>query len=218
MQLAGFGDGIAFLAGVHNKQRTGELLHVLDAAQILLQLGDLALELDNFLLGQHGKGAVCLHLAQLGQTVHPGPHGLKVGEHTAQPTSVDIVHAYALSLFADGVLSLLLGADEQQGLAIGGQVAHKVIGLFQLANGLLQVNDIDTVALRVDVRSHFRVPAAGLMSEMDASLQQLLHGYDCHCLFLLFGCSLHPCHLLCRPKGPGSGSAGVCGRALRTRT
>ena len=41
--------------------------------------------------------------------------------------------------------------------------------------GLVQVDDMDTVALRVDIRLHLRIPALGLVSEVDARLQHLLH-------------------------------------------
>ena len=122
-------------------------------------------------------------MLQLGQAVDTGAHGLEVGQHAAQPTGVDIELADTLGLFLDGILGLLLGADKQDGLAVGGQITDKVVGLFQLLHRLLQVNDIDAVALRVDVRGHFGVPASGLVAEVDASFQQLLHGYDCHCVF-----------------------------------
>jgi len=105
------------------------------------------------------------------------------------PAGIDIVHIAAQGLVLDGLLSLLLGTHEQQGLAILGQLAHEVIGLLQLLYGLLQVDDIDAVALRVNVGSHLGVPAAGLVAEVDTGLQQGLHGYDvlvCHvCSFLL---------------------------------
>ena len=42
VQLAGLGDGVVLLAGVNDEQSAGELLHVLHAAQVLLQLVDLA--------------------------------------------------------------------------------------------------------------------------------------------------------------------------------
>ena len=117
-------------------------------------------------------------------------HGLEVGHHAAQPTSVDIELTAAGGLLTDGFLGLLLGAHEQQGLAALRQGADEVIGLLQLADGLLQVHDIDAVALRVDIGSHLGVPTAGLVTEVDARLQQGLHGYDariCHsCVFLQF--------------------------------
>ena len=180
MQLAGLIDGIALLAGVNHEQRAGELLHLDHAAQILLQLGDLAQVLHDFLLGQHVKGAVLLHLLELVQTLHAAAHGLEVGEHAAQPAGVDIVHADALGLFLDGLLSLLLGADEQQGLAGLAQGADEAVGLLQLLHGLLQVDDIDAVALGVNIGGHLGVPATGLVAEVDARLEKLLHRYDCH--------------------------------------
>ena len=181
------GDGVALLAGVHDEQGAGQLLHFLHAAQVLLQLLDLAQVLDDFLLGQHVEGAVGLHGLQLVQTVDTGAHGLEVGHHAAQPAGVDIVHTAAGSLVLDGLLRLLLGAHEQQGLAVLRQLTHEGIGLLQLLHGLLQVDDIDAVALRVDIGSHLGVPAAGLMTEVYTGLQQGLHGYDvliCHfCCF-----------------------------------
>ena len=174
----GLGDGVALLAGVHDEQGAGQLLHFLHAAQVLLQLLDLAQVLDDFLLGQHIEGAVGLHGLELVQAVDTGAHGLEVGHHAAQPTGVDIVHIAAQSLFLDGLLSLLLGAHEQQGLAALGQLTHEVIGLLQLLHGLLQIDDIDAVALGVNVGGHLGVPAAGLVTEVDTGLQQGLHGYD----------------------------------------
>ena len=40
--------------------------------------------------------------------------------------------------------------------------------------GLQQVDDVDPVALAVDVAAHARVPAPGLVAEVEARLQQLL--------------------------------------------
>ena len=176
-------NGIALLAGVDDENGAGQLLHFLYAAQILLQLFDLAQVLHNFLLGQHVKGAVFLHLLELGQTIHTAAHGLEVGEHTAQPTGIDIVLTAAGSFFLDGFLRLLLGADEQERAAVLRQVQHEVVSLFQLLDGFLQINNVDAVALRIDIGSHFGVPAAGLVTEVDASFEQLLHGYNvliCH--------------------------------------
>src|SRR5699024_3674188 len=59
-QLVGLGDSNVLLAGINDKQRTGELVHVLDTAHELLQLLDLELQLVYFLLGQTLEGAVLL--------------------------------------------------------------------------------------------------------------------------------------------------------------
>src|SRR5690606_22890172 len=46
---------------------------------------------------------------------------------------------------------------------------------------LLQIDDVDAVAVGEDEPLHLRVPATGLVPEMRAAVEQLLHGYDSHC-------------------------------------
>ena len=89
-------------------------------------------------------------------------------------------------LFLDGVGRLLLGADEEDGLAVLSQLSDEVVGFLELLDGFLKVNDVDAVALTVDVLGHLGVPAAGLVTEVDTGLEQLLHGYDCHLVFSFF--------------------------------
>ena len=155
-------------------------LHVLDAAQVLVQLGHLELELDDFLLGQQVERAVLLHGLELLHTVDALTDGAEVGHHAAQPASVDIVHAAAGSLVTDGLLSLLLGADEQDLAALCSGVANEVVSLIELLHGLLQVDDVDAVALGEDVLCHLGVPAAGLVTEVHTCFEKLLHRNDCH--------------------------------------
>src|SRR5205814_2950736 len=45
---------------------------------------------------------------------------------------------------------------------------------------LLKVDDVDPVPLHEDEALHLRVPAAGLMSEVDSGLEELLHRDDGH--------------------------------------
>ena len=77
-------------------------------------------------------------------------------------------------------MGLLLGAHEQQALAVLRQLTDEVVSLLQLLHGLLQVDDIDPIALSEDVGSHLGVPPTGLVAEVYAGLQQLFHRYDCH--------------------------------------
>ena len=90
------------------------------------------------------------------------------------------MHAAAGSLVTDGILSLLLGADEQDLAALSSGVAHEVVSLIQLLHGLLQVDDVDAVALGEDVLSHLGVPTTGLVTEVDTCFEKLFHRYDCH--------------------------------------
>ena len=87
---------------------------------------------------------------------------------------------HLLGVGLDRVLRLLLGADEQHDAAVGDQVADERVGGLDPRQRLLQIDDVDAVALAVDESLHLRVPAAGLVSEVDTGLEQLAHGDDCH--------------------------------------
>ena len=177
MQLLSLGDGNFFLARVYDEHGGRHLLHPRNTAHELIQLLNLKLEFCDLFLRQQIKRAICLHGAQLLEALNTALDGLEVGQHTAEPTGVDIWHLAAGRLLTDGILCLLLGADKEHLVAVGSELADKVIGLFELADRLLKVDDVDTVALCEDVTGHFGVPPAGLMAEVDACLKQLLHGY-----------------------------------------
>src|SRR5690625_7734798 len=54
------------------------------------------------------------------------------------------------------------------------------MGHVDVRQGLHQVDDVDAVALGEDEAADLGVPASGLVHEMDAALQELAHGDDCH--------------------------------------
>jgi len=76
---------------------------------------------------------------------------------------------------SDGFLSLTLGADKQNLAALGNGVDDLVIRDAEKLHGLLQVDNMDAVAGAKNERTHLRVPAAGLVTEMNAGLQHLFH-------------------------------------------
>ena len=92
-----------------------------------------------------------------------------------QPPLVDVPLAGAFRLRCDDVLGLLLGAHEQDFTAVGRHFHHGPIGIADQPHGLLQIDDVDAVALGEDVASHPGVPPAGLVTEVDTGLQQRLH-------------------------------------------
>jgi len=102
--------------------------------------------------------------------------GGEVGEGAAEPALVDVGHFAAGGLLGDGLLGLLLGADEEDLPPVGDEVADGVHGPFHVTEALLKIDDVDAVSLGEDVLFHAGVPAAGLMPEMDACFQQRLHG------------------------------------------
>ena len=63
--------------------------------------------------------------------------------------------------------------------AIGDQVTGVGVRLLDALHRDAQINDVDAVLLAVDEPLHFRVPAAGLVPEMDSGVDQLLHGDYC---------------------------------------
>jgi hypothetical protein len=88
---------------------------------------------------------------------------------------------------AIGLLGLLLGADEQDRAAVGDGLLDELVRLVDVAQRLLQVDDVDAVALGHDEALHLGVPATGLVPEVDAALEQLAHGDDGHAVFSLLG-------------------------------
>jgi len=112
---------------------------------------------------------------QLLQPVDPLGDGLEVGEHAAEPALVHIGHARTLRLHAHDVLGLLLGPHEEDRPAAHGQVLNEAERALQLLHGLLEVNDVDAVPLRVDVAGELGVPALPLVAEVDTGFQELLN-------------------------------------------
>ena len=163
------------LLGIYDKDCVGDSAHLLDTAKVLLQFLHLLAKSNDFLLGKHFKSTVLFHRLDLFESVDSALDGLEVGQHSAQPSLIYIEHTAALRLNLDGVLSLFLGSYKQDDSALCGDVEYRVIGLVNLAYGFLQVDDVDTVSLGIDVGSHFRVPSSRLMSEVNTGFQQLLH-------------------------------------------
>jgi hypothetical protein len=58
----------------------------------------------------------------------------------------------------------------------GRQLAHELHRVVEERLRLLEVDDVDLVAMAVDVRGHLGVPEAGLVSEMDTGFQHFTHG------------------------------------------
>ena len=100
-------------------------------------------------------------------------HGLEVGEHPAEPAVVHVVLPGARGLELHRRLRLALGADEQQLAAASGRLAHEIERRPEARQRLVEIEDVDAVALAEQERLHARVPASGLMPEVDARLDQV---------------------------------------------
>ncbi len=110
------------------------------------------------------------------------------------------------------LLGLLLGADEEDLSALRDRVDDELIGRLKHPDGLLKIDDVDSVASPEDIGFHFRVPLVGLVTEVNPRLKQQLHGNTCHTELL--SCFFrHPHHLareLFSRRKATSGNPGVC--------
>ena len=166
------------LLQVDDEDRVGLAAQVGDPAEVRLELLELGEHRDPLLRGEQLELALVLQPAQLVQVRDPVRDRLPVRQQPAQPAMVHVGHADARSLLGDRVLRLLLRADEEDAAAAARDVAGEVVGLLEQLGGLLQVDDVDPAALGEDEALHLRVPAAGLVAEVDSGLQELAHGDD----------------------------------------
>src|SRR6267142_3289812 len=175
IELARLVDRDVLLLGVDHEEGVRQAIERLDAREDLRQLDALLLELKELLLG----------IAPLDRLLQEGlepPQPLDalldrpvVGERSAEPAHVHERHADAVRFLGDRLLGLSLGADEQDRPPLARLLQYELEGLAELDEGLLEIDDVDAVALAEDVLAHLRVPPLGLVPDVDTRLQELLH-------------------------------------------
>ena len=158
---------------VDDEHRVGRALHVLHAAEVGAQLGEVGLGGHALARGQQPELALGLVALEVVQAPDALVDGLEVRQQAAEPAVVDVGHAGGLGDVLDGVAGLLLGADEEHDAAALGELAGELLRLLEQPLRLQQVDDVDAAALAVDEAAHLGVPAARLVAEMDPGLQQL---------------------------------------------
>ena len=154
------------LIGVEHEDGVGRLLQTAHTTEVALQLDHLALQEKRFLLDHHFEFARRLHALVLEHLVDALAHRLEVREHAAKPTLVHVGHAALVGVALDRILSLLLGADEQDVSTTGDEITDVPVGRLDSTERLLEVDDVDAGALAENETLHFRVPTAGLVAEV----------------------------------------------------
>ena len=185
LELVGLGHADPLTMRVDDEDGAGQALHLAHAAERALELDHLLGQLGGFLLGHPLEVAVGLARLELLEQADALLDGDEVGEHATEPALVDVGLVGAGRLLGDRLLGLLLGADEQDLVAPGDGLADEFEGDIETLDGLGQVDDVDPVALGEDEGLHLRVPAAGLVAEVDTGLEQLAHGNGRHVRDLL---------------------------------
>jgi len=87
---------------------------------------------------------------------------------------------HPLAAFSIGSCDCFLVPTKSTGAAAGDGLAHEPVRGVDAVEGLVEIDDVDPVALTEDETTHLRVPAPGLVAEMNSGLQELLHAYDGH--------------------------------------
>jgi len=120
------------------------------------------------------------HGFELGQALEAVANGAVIGEGAAEPAFVDVRHLAADGLAFDGFLGLALGADEDDEAAAAGDLGEEFVCSQEAAHGFAQIDDVNEIALAVDVRPHLGIPATGAVTEVHAGFNELLNLNDRH--------------------------------------
>ena len=94
------------------------------------------------------RGALEVELLELLHAREALGDRLEVGEEATEPALVHVGLADAGRLLGDGLLGLLLGADEEDGAAVGDRLLDELVRLVDVRQRLLQVDDVDAASAR----------------------------------------------------------------------
>ena len=179
-KLVGFCDSGVLELRIENKHGVWRLGQTADATEVSLELHELARDHQRFFLWHGLELARVAHALVFLHLVDALLDGLEVGEHAAEPTLVHIRHAALLGVRLNRILSLTLGTDEHDRSAVRSEVPNVGVRVLETVERLIQIEDVDPVALAMDESLHLRIPTPRLMTEVDARVEQLLHRDDCH--------------------------------------
>ena len=111
------------------------------------------------------------HFLEFFQAFDAGLDGLEVRQHATEPALRDVEHAAPLRHFDNDGPSLLLRTHEEDGLPFLDGRAHGFVRDFDLTERFLQIDDVDIVTLGEYELFHLRVPASGLVTEVNAGVK-----------------------------------------------
>ena len=180
-ELACLVNSEVLLLGVDNPHRAWRLSEVADTAEALVELVELPLLDEEFLLGEAALARI--FEVKLFEFFHAGEalaDRLEVGEQTAEPTLVDEGLSDTSCLVADGLLGLLLGANEKDRATVGNGVTHEFVRLVDVGKRLLKVDDVNARTFGKNESLYLRVPPTSLVSKVNAAVEQLANGYNGH--------------------------------------
>ena len=174
-KLVGLVHRDALLLGVDDKDQARQTRHRLDARQVLAELVAQAHQHQLFFLGVVLKVTARLAAGfEILELLDLLLDGCEVREQAAKPALGDVHRAALLGFRLDEFGELLLGAHEEHAFTAQDDFAHELLCEFNLTQRLLQIDDVNPVALRKDEPTHLRVPTTGLVAEVYAGLEEFV--------------------------------------------
>ena len=157
-----------------------------------MELVEFTLLDQKFLLGEATLcGVFEVELFELLHACEALTNGVEVGEEATEPTLVDVRLTNAGCLLEDCFLSLLLGSNEENGSTVCNGFLDELVCVVDVLQRLLQVDDVDTGTLSKNETLYFRVPTAGLVTKVNAAVEQLADCDDGHGHLLFLACFVH---------------------------
>ena len=173
-EFLSFSNSDLVVADIDHKDRVRQGQHVLNATDVLFELRQLTCKHELLFLAHGIKAGFLLDL-HFFKPLDRGLDGLKVGQHTAEPTLVNVRHASALRFCGNGVARLALCTNHQNSTATSRQLTYELRGILEHRQRFFQVDDVNLVAMAKNKWRHLRIPEAGLMSKMDAGFKHFTH-------------------------------------------
>src|SRR5574344_829377 len=161
-----------FLHYIYDKEGAWQTGQVSDRTEVLLQLSTLTSNLKKLTLREVTVSTIIHQLVDVRHFLYGLADCWEVGEHTTWPALDNIWHIYAGSLLSYHVLCLFFSSDEQNFLAALGNLFQCISSLVNLSYCFMQVDDVNTVTLGIDVWSHCWIPFTAQVTKVAASLQQ----------------------------------------------
>ena len=161
-----------FLAHVNHEEGSGQAIEVGDRTEVLLKLGTLAADLEDFTLGEVGESAICGELVDVSHLLHRLADSGEVGEHTTGPALSNVRHIDSCGLLGNSQFGLFLSSYKKDATTRLCDFFERFSSFVNFSNSLVEVNDVDTVALHEDVRSHSGIPLAFEVAEVAAGLEE----------------------------------------------
>ena len=163
--------------GIDDHQRAWQLGHAAHPLEVAPDLPLFPVQRRDHFLAVLVDLAGLLHALQLVQALEPPADRAEVGERAAQPPFAHVMHAAAFGFLLHNGAGLAFRANENHLFTVSGELNGELAGDHQTAERLTHIDDVNQVALAINVRLHPRVPSTRPMPEVYAGLDKLL---SCH--------------------------------------